>query len=84
MNNPPLDCLTVVHEMWDFLDQELTPARWEQVRLHLATCTGCREHVDFCRAFLARLHEIPVAPTDVEELRARVVDALRTEASRPG
>ena len=80
----PLDCLTVVHLMWDYLDHELSAERWEEVRQHLATCTGCRSHVDFCRAFLARLREVPIEASEVEQLRGRVRDALRMEAARDG
>ena len=29
---PSLDCLSVVKELWDYLDGELDTARWEAVR----------------------------------------------------
>ena len=78
----PLDCLAVVHRLWDFLDRELPPDEWEQVRHHLATCTGCRAHVDFCRSFLERVREAPVDPAEVAGLRRRVQAALQAEAAR--
>ena len=79
-----LDCLTVVHLMWDFLDHELPDQRWAEVQEHLGTCTGCRAHVDFCRAFLERLRGLPIETSEVEQLRGRVRDALRMEAAREG
>ena len=82
MTAPTIDCLSVVHQMWDFLDRELPADRWNQVREHLATCTGCREHVEFCRSFLERVRDVPVEALEVEALRARVREALRTEALR--
>ncbi len=81
---PPLDCLTVVHLMWDFLDRELPDQRLDEIRQHLATCTGCRSHVDFCRSFLQQLRSAPLETRDVDALRGRVREALRAEAAREG
>ncbi|MEO7361392.1 MAG: hypothetical protein ABI120_13755, partial [Gemmatimonadaceae bacterium] len=53
--------------------------RTEQIRAHLATCTGCDEHMQFCRTFLQRI-EWPTVPTAaVAVLRDRVRDALRRD-----
>jgi anti-sigma factor RsiW len=82
MTPPPIDCLHVVHQMWDYLDKELPAERWEEVRAHLATCTGCREHVEFCRSFLERIRDVPVEELEVAALRERVRGALQSEALR--
>ncbi len=79
MTTPPLDCLTVVKELWDYLDGELMPERTAQIREHLATCTGCRSHVEFCRAFVSRVPELPVSGEETEALRERVMAALAAE-----
>lgn len=79
---PALDCLTVVHLMWDFLDRELPAQRLDDIRQHLATCTGCRSHVDFCRSFLEQLRAAPFEGGEIDALRGRVRDALRAEAAR--
>lgn len=79
MTPPPIDCLSAMRALWDFLDDELPPERSAQIRAHLATCEGCRSHVDFCRSFLSRIELAPVAPSDVTYLRARVEAALRDE-----
>lgn len=84
MTAPTIDCLTVVHQMWDYLDHELPHDRWQQVREHLATCTGCREHVEFCRSFLERIRDVPVEALEVAALRERVREAIRIEARRHG
>jgi hypothetical protein len=71
-----LSCGEVVREIWDWLDREQSRERWSQIESHLATCTGCTEHVDFARGFLQKVHDAP--PTgDVTALRERVRDALK-------
>jgi anti-sigma factor (TIGR02949 family) len=73
--SPNLSCGEVVREIWDWLDREQDRERWEQIESHLATCTGCTEHVDFARRFLKKVHDAP--PTgDLTALKARVRDAL--------
>lgn len=76
-----LDCLAVVRAMYDYLDEELTPERFDEVKGHLAACTGCREHVEMARCFLSRLSTLPVDERDVAALAAKVRAALRHEAS---
>jgi anti-sigma factor RsiW len=79
MTTQPLDCLTVVKELWDYLDGELMPERAAQIREHLTTCTGCHSHVEFCRAFVERVPEMPVSETESATLRDRVMVALAAE-----
>jgi anti-sigma factor (TIGR02949 family) len=79
MTTQPLDCLAVVKELWDYLDGELMPERAAQIREHLATCTGCHSHVEFCRAFVSRVPEMPVSEAESDALRDRVMAALAAE-----
>ena len=79
MPTPALDCLSVVRELWDYLDGELDAGRWEVIRAHLATCTGCHDHVEFCRSFLTHVSATPADEAEVSALRERVVVALRSE-----
>ena len=79
MTIAPIDCRSAMRELWDYLDNELPAERTEQIRLHLATCTGCHEHMEFCRAFLQQI-ELPSVPAlAVAELRGRVQDALKRD-----
>jgi anti-sigma factor RsiW len=71
-----LDCVTVVRQLWDYLDGEGDSAAWEAIKLHLATCTGCQSHVDFCRGFLAQVAAVPVDPGMVAAMRVRIERAL--------
>ena len=75
----PLDCLTVVRQLWDYLDGELDPARWEAIQSHLATCTGCNGHMEFARSFLKQSAESIVDPDFLAVTRARVALALQSE-----
>ncbi len=76
MTIAPIDCRSAMRELWDYLDNELPANRTEQIRAHLATCTGCHEHMQFCRAFLRQI-ELPTVPgAAVAEMRNRVRDAL--------
>lgn len=54
---PMLDCNAVMRQLWDFLDEELTPDRMDAIREHLALCRPCQSHMDFERAFLDALAE---------------------------
>lgn len=79
MTIAPIDCRSAMCELWDYLDNELPADRTEQIRAHLATCTGCDEHRQFCRAFLQQI-ELPAVPmVAVAVLRDRVRDALRRD-----
>lgn len=75
----PIDCRSAMQELWEYLDDELPTERTEQIRFHLATCTGCHEHMQFCRSFLAQIDMPEVAGDAVTSLRARVQDALRRD-----
>lgn len=72
----PLDCATVIARLWDYLDGELNGATWDAIHEHLATCTGCASHVEFCRAFLAQVANAQLDPAEVAALRARVIATL--------
>ncbi len=79
MTATPIDCRSAMRELWDYLDDELPPARTQQIREHLATCTGCSAHVEFCRAFLAQIDMTPVAASELGALRERVQIALQRD-----
>ena len=42
-----LDCISIVEELYTFLDGELTEARRTQITGHLERCLDCHEVVDF-------------------------------------
>jgi mycothiol system anti-sigma-R factor len=69
--NREIDCRTAVQQLWDYLDEELTPERMAEVRRHLERCGSCLPHHDYARVFLAAL-------SAAREGDARAPDALRT------
>lgn len=74
-----LDCLAVVRAMYDYLDEELTPERLDAMKGHLATCTGCRQHVEMARCFLTRLSCLPLDPQELSALGDKVRAAIRRD-----
>jgi anti-sigma factor (TIGR02949 family) len=81
-----IDCATAMRQLFDYLDDELTPAREAEVRQHLAVCAQCYPHFAFEQTFLAAL---ATARSDrdqppPERVRTRVVAALREAGFAPG
>lgn len=73
-----IDCHTAVQRLWDYLDEELTPERMQEVRFHLERCARCLPHHDYARVFLAALASAREAePPAPETLRRRVMENLR-------
>ena len=70
----PLDCLSAVRRLWDYLDGELTPWDARAVDEHLAACAACRPHFaferDLKRAVAAARTEHPDPAALRERLRA--------------
>ena len=74
-----LDCREAMRQLFDFLDEELTPDRMEAVRAHIDVCARCYPHYDFERAFLFAIAATRRDQPASGELRLRVTDALRRE-----
>jgi anti-sigma factor (TIGR02949 family) len=74
-----LDCEAVMRQLWDYLDDELTPEREEAVRAHLAVCKRCYPQYNFEAAFLRALSATPRVHSRPDALRTRVLMALRAE-----
>jgi mycothiol system anti-sigma-R factor len=73
-----IDCRTAVQQLWDYLDEELTPERMNDVRGHLERCKSCLPHHDYAQAFLAALSAARENEARAPEaLRKRVMDNLR-------
>lgn len=77
MTPAPIDCRSAMKDLWDYLDDELPAERTEQIRQHLATCTGCDSHRQFCRAFLTHIDMPVVSGTQLAELRDKVRASLQ-------
>ena len=80
---PMLDCDTVMRQLWDYLDGELTPERTEAIRNHIAMCSRCHPQTEFERAFLAAVNRSRREHSHVEKLRVQLLESLRTQGFAP-
>jgi anti-sigma factor (TIGR02949 family) len=74
-----LDCHAVMRQLWDYLDEELTPERMDQIGAHLAVCGRCYPQYQFERRFLTVLAAERKAHPAPDQLRLRVMTALKAE-----
>lgn len=79
MNSEMLDCDAVMRQLWDYLDRELTPEREAAVRAHLSVCKRCFPQHDFERAFLDALRASRREHSRPDEIKTRVLTALRAD-----
>jgi anti-sigma factor (TIGR02949 family) len=78
VTSPPrdIDCREAIERLYEFLDQELTPALRAEVEHHLKACAGCFRHFEFERAFLKFLEARARGHGAAPELKRRIVDEL--------
>ena len=76
-SSPPVDCVTALRQLWDFLDEELTPERLEAIRRHIDICSRCFPSYDFEKTFLEAIAATRPECRAPERLKDRVEAALR-------
>ncbi|MEO6443536.1 MAG: zf-HC2 domain-containing protein [Gemmatimonadaceae bacterium] len=76
---PMLDCESVMRQLWDYLDLELTADRMAAIREHLELCTRCQPLEQFERAFLDAVARARSEHPDPDALGIRVRSALRAQ-----
>lgn len=77
-----IPCIEVIHQLWDYLDRQLSDDTAAGIREHLEACAGCRAVSEFERAFLNRVHALLDSPSSDAELRARLLSRLVEEGFR--
>lgn len=80
---PMVDCDTVMRQLWDYLDGELTPESATAIERHLEMCKRCAPEAEFQRKFLEALARVPVDVPDVEGVRERLTRALVAHGYAP-
>ena len=75
------DCQDALHELYGFLDGELTEERKAAIRQHLDECQPCAEPYDF-EAELREVVRRKCQEQVPEALMTKVRAALQTEAAR--
>lgn len=74
-----LDCESVMRQLWDYLDGELTPERMAAIRAHIELCKRCYPQYEFERSFLDVVAARARQHSDIERLRLRLSDVLRSK-----
>ncbi len=74
----PGNCAETLHELYHFLDGELTDAKRAHIQQHLEECPPCYEAFDFeaeIKAYIAS----KCRERSPDELRARIAEAIGHE-----
>jgi anti-sigma factor (TIGR02949 family) len=79
----PIDCRAVTHQLYEFLDGELSAAAKARVQAHLADCAHCFELADFETAYLRFLEARARARGAPAHLRRRILDELLSGPEPP-
>ncbi len=79
MSAPMLDCESVMRQLWDYVDAELTPERMEEIRMHVEMCQRCYPQYEFERSFLDAISARRRTHSDPERLRASLLAALQSK-----
>ena len=76
---PMLDCESVMRQLWDYVDAELTPTRMEEIRMHIEMCKRCYPQYQFERSFLDAIAARRRTHSDPERLRTELLAALQSK-----
>jgi mycothiol system anti-sigma-R factor len=82
--NGMVDCEAVMRQLWDYLDQQLTPDAMRVIHAHLDECHKCRPHAEFRRAFERAVSSAREEAGDTDALRERIRQALREADTSAG
>ncbi len=74
-NTTPVNCTEAVHELYSYLDGELTDSKRQAIKDHLQRCRPCDRAVQFEAELLAIIGD-RCAETIPDDLTARVKAAL--------
>jgi anti-sigma factor (TIGR02949 family) len=77
-----IDCREAHARLLDYLKEELTQERAEEVAAHLERCRPCFKQARFEESFLVMLRTKSARTCCPNALRARILDALRAEQER--
>lgn len=83
MSEPTDECREALHELYGYLDGELTPEKREAIERHLDQCLPCAEPYDF-EAELREVIRRKCQEQVPESLVAKVRAALAAEQLRQG
>lgn len=74
-----MDCKDALDRIYEYLDEELTPAVKEDVRRHLAACLPCLQHFGFERVYLRFLEALSEAQKAPPDLKRKILERIIEE-----
>jgi anti-sigma factor (TIGR02949 family) len=77
-NHSKVDCAAAMRQLWDFLDEELSPERMTEMRAHLERCQRCNPHYDFEKALLEAISCTRPDCCAPQQLREKLAEKLRS------
>lgn len=78
----PTECMEVVLQLWDYLDDQLTPDATTSLRAHIAVCPACYAYQAFQRSFLEALAGLRRPQRAPWRVKARVLASLANAGLR--
>ena len=73
------NCVEVLRHLWDYLDDQLTPAGAARLKAHIDACAQCREYEVFQECFLAAVSRIRADLGAPESLREKLAERLKEQ-----
>ncbi len=72
-------CVDVLQHLWDYLDDQMSPAGAARLRAHLASCPECRGFETYQECFLAAAAQLRANIDAPAALRERLAAQLRAQ-----
>jgi anti-sigma factor (TIGR02949 family) len=72
-------CVDVLHHLWDYLDDQITPDGAERLQAHIASCSQCHGYAEYQSCFLEAVAKLRVDLGAPEQLRERLAEGLKTQ-----
>ena len=70
-------CAEVLHHLWDYLDEQITPTGAERLRAHIATCETCRGYENYQECFFQAVSGLRQELGAPDSLRERLAERLK-------
>jgi len=81
-----MSCRYSENDLALYVEGDLSPAKAEEVNVHLTSCKACRQLVDELResqSLFKSIRQETVSPAELLHLRARVMEKVAVRAPRP-
>ena len=73
------NCVEVLHHLWDYLDDQMTPAGAARLKAHIEHCGTCRQYEVFQESFLAAVSRIRADLGAPGSLREKLAERLKEQ-----